>query len=241
MASDLTADDVDRPGPVPAAVTARASWVRRLAGPLLLLAVIGSLALALRSAGVTGVDELRDLVDDAGLWAPILFVVLYALLTVALAPGSIGSAAAGLIFGGVAGTLLTIVGATIGATASFVLGRALGRDTVVSLFGTGLDRLDRFVGDRPFRSVVAIRLLPVLPFGLVNYGASFTNLPLRSYVAGTTVGIVPGSALYVALGASLDTPGSARFWASLGGLALFTVVGVVLVRRSPPTGSGATA
>ena len=99
----------------------------------------------------------------------------------------------------------------------------------------------RSIGDRPFRSVVAIRLLPVLPFGLVNYGASFTRLPLRSYVAGTTVGIIPGSALFVALGASLDMPGSPRFWASLGGLGLFTLIGAVLVRRTGPTPSTSAA
>ncbi len=216
------------------------SLLRRTLGPLLLVAVIASLALVLRALDVTSVDELRAQVDAAGLWAPALFIVLYALLTVALAPGSIGSAAAGLIFGGVAGTALTVVGATIGATGSFVLGRALGRETVGSLVGGGIDRLDRFVGDRPFRSVVAIRLLPVLPFGLVNYGASFTRLPLRSYVGGTAVGIIPGSALFVALGASLDMPGSPRFWASLAGLAAFTVIGVVLVRRSGPTPSTST-
>ncbi len=215
--------------------------VRRIVGPLLLVVVIAALALVLRALDVTSVDELRTRVDDAGLWAPLVFVVLYSLLTVALAPGSIGSAAAGLIFGGVAGTVLTVVGATIGATGSFVLGRALGRDTVGSLFGGGIDRLDRFIGDRPFRSVVAIRLLPILPFGLVNYAASFTRLPLRSYVGGTAVGIVPGSALFVALGASLAMPGSPRFWASLGGLALFTLIGAILVRRTTPAPSASAA
>ena len=82
-------------------------------------------------------------------------------------------------------------------------------------------------------------ILPVLPFGLVNYAASFTRLPLRSYVAGTAVGIVPGSALFVALGASLDMPGSPRFWAALAGLGLFTVAGVLLVRRSAPATAAA--
>lgn len=227
---------VDDPTPQ---VSERGTMLRRIVGPLLLVAVIAALALTLRALEVTSVDDLRDRVDAAGLWAPLLFVLLYALLTVALAPGSVGSAAAGLIFGGVAGTVLTVVGATLGATGSFVLGRALGRETVGALFGGGIDRLDRFIGDRPFRSVVAIRLLPVLPFGLVNYAASFTRLPLRSYVAGTAVGIIPGSALFVALGASLDMPGSPRFWASLGGLALFTVVGAVLVRRTAPPATAA--
>lgn len=227
---------LDAPHPVP---SRRAALVRRIVGPAVLVAVIAALALALRALQVTGVDDLRARVDQAGFWAPLLFVVLYALLTVALAPGSVGSAAAGLIFGGLAGTVLTVVGATLGATGSFVLGRALGRETVGAIFGGGIDRLDRFIGDRPFRSVVAIRLLPVLPFGLVNYAASFTRLPLRSYVAGTAVGIVPGSALYVALGASLDMPGSPRFWASLAGLAVFTVVGGLLVRRSAPAATAA--
>lgn len=215
--------------------------LRRVVGPVLLVAVITSSAISLRELDVTSVDELRVRVDEAGLWAPALFIVLYALLTVALAPGSIGSAAAGLIFGGVAGTGLTVIGATIGATGAFLLGRVLGRETVGALFGGGIHRLDRFIGDRPFRSVVAIRLLPVLPFGLVNYAASFTHLPLRSYAAGTAIGIIPGSALYVALGASLAMPGSPRFWASLGGLALFTVIGGVLVRRTSPTSSTSTA
>ncbi|MEM9035029.1 MAG: TVP38/TMEM64 family protein [Actinomycetota bacterium] len=210
------------------------SWPARFVPVLGLVLLIATLALALRAADVTGVDELRDRVDDAGWWGPVLFVVLYAVLTVALVPGSVGSTAAGVLFGAAAGTALTVVGATLGAAGSFLLGRALGRSTVTSLVGGGIDRVDRFFAGRPLRSVISIRLIPVLPFNLVNYAAGFTSLPFRSYVLGTAIGIIPGSTLFVALGASLDAPGSPRFWASLGGLAAFMVLGVVLARRTDP-------
>lgn len=229
------------PSPTATDTPTTASLVARVLPPLALVSLIGGLALLLRALDITGVDQLRERIDDAGWWGPALFVLLYAVLTVALVPGSVGSTAAGVLFGAAAGTALTVVGATVGATIAFVVGRALGRDTVSALVGGGLDRLDRYVGDRPFRSVVGIRLIPVLPFNLVNYAAGFTRLPVRDYVAGTALGIVPGSLLFVALGASLDSPGSPRFWLSVTALTAFMVLGVVLARRSAPDGSARPA
>lgn len=217
------------------------SWPARLIPVVGLVVVIVTMALVLRAAGVTSVDELRDQVDGAGWWGPVLFVAAYAALTVALLPGSIGSAAAGLLFGAAAGTALTVIGATIGASASFLLGRSLGRATVTSLVGGGIDRVDRFFEGRPLRSVISIRLIPVLPFNLINYAAGFTSVPFRAYVLGTAIGIIPGSTLFVALGASLDDPGSPRFWASIAALGAFMVLGVMLARRNGPVAESTPA
>ncbi len=197
---------------------------------LILVAIVVAALAAARGSGVTSLDELTTTVDDAGWLAPVVFVGAYALLTIALAPGSVGSAAAGLLFGPLLGTVVTVIGATIGATAAFFLGRWLGRDAVRSIAGRGVDRVDDFVGVSPLKSVLALRLLPILPFNLVNYGAGLTRLPTRDYVLGTAVGIIPGSILFVTAGSSLDNPGSARFFVSVGLLAAFIVVSGLIVR-----------
>lgn len=199
----------------------------------LLVTLVALAALAVRASGVSSVDDVREVVDGAGAWGAVLFVVVYAALTVAFVPGVIGSTAAGLLFGAALGSGLVVVGATLGATGAFLLSRALGRDAVVTLVGGGLDRVDRFVGSRPFRSVLALRLLPILPFNLVNYGAGLTAIGWRPYVAGTALGVVPGTVLFVAFGSSLEQPGSARFWWSLAGLVALTVVGLLVVRAGP--------
>ncbi len=219
-----------RPSPGPDAGGAGRSALIRWGRLLALVAIVAAALVGARSSGITNLDELTTTVDEAGLLAPVVFVGAYALLTVALAPGSVGSAAAGLLFGPVLGTVVTVIGATIGATAAFFLGRWLGRDAVRSIAGGGADRVDGFIGASPLKSVLALRLLPVLPFNLVNYGAGLTRLPARDYVLGTAVGIIQGSILFVTAGSSLDNPGSARFFVSVGLLAVFMVVSGLMVR-----------
>ncbi len=221
-------DRGDHPGSDPgeSGQSALIRWGRLL----ILVAIVVATLAAARGSGITNLDELTATVDDAGPAAPVVFVGAYALLTVALAPGSVGSAAAGLLFGPVLGTVVTVIGATIGATAAFFLGRWLGRDAVRSIAGRGADRVDEFVGVSPLKSVLALRLLPVLPFNLVNYGAGLTRLPARDYVLGTAVGIIPGSILFVTAGSSLDNPGSLRFFVSVGLLAVFIIVSGLIVR-----------
>lgn len=203
---------------------------------LLGLVLVGMMIAAARW-GTDAPERLRELVADAGPLGPLLFIAAYALLTVAMFPGTVSSTAAGVIFGPLYGTLLTVIGATLGAVGGFLAGRRLGRASVEQFAGGRVEKIDEFVGEHPLRSMLALRLTPLFPFNLVNYASGLTRIGLRDYTIGTAIGIIPGSFAFVALGSSLEDPGSPRFWASLAFLVALMVAGWLALkvgRKTPP-------
>ncbi|WP_158220894.1 TVP38/TMEM64 family protein [Kineosporia sp. R_H_3] len=212
----------------------RGVWLRLA----VLLLIVGGAAAVVAVRGVPDVDSLKALVADAGTAGPVLFVVVYALATLAPLPKNVLSAAAGVVFGIVAGTGLVLVAALLGAVAAFWLGRALGRDGVRRLTGRRLDRLDQVLERRGVLAVVAVRLVPVFPFTAVNYGSGLLGVRFRDYLLGTAVGIVPGTVAFVALGHYGTAPRSWQFALSVVVLGALSLGGWVAGRRHrmPPAG-----
>lgn len=174
-------------------------WLRL--GALAALVIGGSVAVV--ALGGPDQDSIQRFVRDAGPAAPVVYVAAYAVLTVLLFPGAVITAAGGALFGSLHGTLLTVVGATIGATGAFLAGRWLGREQVERLAGRRVGRLDEWLERHGFLAILYTRLVPVVPFNVLNYAAGITGLPTRDYVVATAVGIVPGTFAYAELGHSL--------------------------------------
>lgn len=210
------------------------AWLRIGLFALLVLGVGGAL-IASGGRVSEALELIRDTVDRAGLWGPALFMVAYAVLTVLLVPGSPLTVAAGVLFGPWVGTLLVVVGATAGATGAFLWGRRLGRAAIARLTGDRFDKVDGWLHDRGLLAVLYVRLVPLLPFNLLNPVAGVTGVTLRDFVVGTAVGIVPGTFAYAALGGTFDDPTSPLF---LGAVALLVVlaVGAPLVDRRVRSG-----
>ena len=218
------------PDTLPPQTTVRwRAWLR-IGLFVLLVAGVGGAMLAAGGRVSEALDLIRQTVDRAGVWGPLLFVGAYAALTVLLVPGSPLTVAAGVLFGPWLGTGLVVVGATLGATGAFLWGRRLGRDAVARLTGDRFDRVDAWLHDRGLLAVLYVRLVPLLPFNLLNPVAGVTGVTLRDFVIGTAVGIVPGTFAFAALGGTFDDPTSPLF---LGALALLVVlaVGAPLVDR----------
>ena len=135
-----------------------------------------------------------------GLWAPILFVLLYALATVLFAPGSVLTVAGGALFGPLWGTLWNLTGATFGAALAFLISRYLGSDWVARRSGERLTRLIRGVEEEGWRFVAFIRLVPLFPFNLVNYAFGLTRIRLGEYVLASFVCMAPGAIAYTYIG-----------------------------------------
>lgn len=174
-------------------------------------------------------ERLIELVDAAGPLGPVAFVVAYALLTLAFIPGTIPSLAAGALFGPVWGSILTVTGATIGAAAAFEVARRLGRERTRRLLGERAAAADDWIGERGLRGVIALRLLPVIPFNALNYAFGLSSVSRRDHTLGTLVGIVPASVAFVTLGDSVFAPGSTGFWLSLAAIAV--LIGLSLLLR----------
>lgn len=182
-------------------------------------------------SGSLSKDEVRDRVDAFGAGAPLAFIVIAALLTVALFPGPILAGSAGLLFGTAAGTPIAIVSATLGASLACLLSRSVAGDAIEELGGPKLKGLATWIGRRGFVSVMYARLAPGVPYNLVNYAAGMTTIPVLVFAAATAVATAPRTFAYVALGGSFGDFGSAESIIALAVLVAMAVGGLILVRR----------
>lgn len=212
----------------PASDLSRAAAVVRLVLLVFVLATIGLVAVR------TGPDvaAIRSFVADTGWIGPGVYVVAYAVLTVALVPGTVLTLSGGLLFGVAGGIALTMIGATLGAVLSFLVARRAGRAAVDRLAGGRVARVDDWLAARGLVAVLTLRLVPLVPFNVANYAAGVTALRVRDYVVGTALGIVPGVVVYTVLAARAQDPTGPAFLVALGALAVLAIGGTIAARRS---------
>jgi uncharacterized membrane protein YdjX (TVP38/TMEM64 family)/rhodanese-related sulfurtransferase len=160
-------------------------------------------------AGVAWIVMHRDLINAGAVetwlhgfsaWAPVGFVLIYAAGTVLFFSGALLSLAGGALFGPVWGTAWNLLGATLGATLAFLIARGLGADWVAQRLGSRLRRLVDGVAEEGWRFVALMRLVPLVPFNLLNYALGLTRISLGAYVLASAVCMLPGAIAYTWLG-----------------------------------------
>lgn len=206
--------------------------VFRLAG---LLTFIAAAAVAVLVLPLPTVDQLQGYFTNTR-WGPLVFVLGYAALTLSPIPKNVLSIGAGVVFGFAGGIGVVLAAALLGAAAAFWLGRWLGREAVENFTGARVERLDEVLRRRGFAAVVGVRLLPMLPFTAINYLAGLTSVAWWPYFLGTAVGILPGTASYVTLGAF----GVQLGWqvqVAAAALGLLTIAGLIFAVRRRRAGS----
>ena len=173
------------------------------------------------------------------------YILVYTVQTALSLPGAaILTLAGGAVFGALMGTLWVNIGATLGAVCAFLLARTLLRDWVMKKFGRQMGALDRGLTESGMSFLLFLRLVPLFPFFLVNLACGITGLPLRTYVLGTMVGILPGSFVYANAGASLATInsmgdiGSPRVLISFALLGIFALIPAIYRRIKARGGNG---
>jgi len=182
------------------------------------LAISAAPVLAQESANSGGFNPqewLRNAlqwIDSLGAVGAIAFILLYIIATVAFLPGSILTLGAGVVFGVVLGSFYVFIGATLGATSAFLVGRYVARGWVAKkIEGNKKFRaIDEAVGREGLKIVLLTRLSPIFPFNLLNYAYGITGVSLQDYVIGS-VGMIPGTIMYVYIGSlagSLATIGT---------------------------------
>jgi len=194
------------------------------------LAIVAALILGGKQLGAY-IPRFAHWVEGLGFWGPVAFILGYAVATVAFVPGSLLTLAAGAIFGLVKGTIYTLVGATLGAAAAFLVARYLARRRVErKIAGNArFAAIDRAVGREGFKIVALLRLSPVFPFNLLNYALGLTKVTFLQYLA-ASIAMLPGTLLYVyygkAAGSLAALAGGAKTEKSLGS---YIVLGLGLV------------
>lgn len=209
---------------------------------LLLLAALLTMALLPGSVSAW-LQEVVTWARSAGIQGAAVYGLAYALLVVALVPGSVLTLGAGFLYGPVWGTLLISPASVAGATLSFLIARFFARGAVARRVAGDprFARLDEAIGESGLKLVALLRLSPVFPFSALNYGLGVTRVRLRDYVLASFLGMLPGTFMYVYLGSMITEVGqlfsgdkpSGGSWTTVmyvGGL-LATIAATVMVTR----------
>jgi uncharacterized membrane protein YdjX (TVP38/TMEM64 family) len=177
----------------------RLSFVLKL---LLMASAIATLIVLTKQIDLQGVlQSALTWVDSLGTWGAIAFIGIYILAAVLFIPGSLITLGGGAMFGVVLGSLYVFVGAAIGATLAFLIGRYLIRGWVSRQIegNAKFSVIDRAIAEEGFKIVALTRLSPIFPFNLLNYALGVTQVSLSDYILGF-VGMIPGTVMYVYLG-----------------------------------------
>jgi uncharacterized membrane protein YdjX (TVP38/TMEM64 family) len=173
-----------------------------------ILAAVAVIALLIVVIRLLPTDEwlraLQTYVKSLGAVGWIVYVIVYALCCVLFVPASLLTLGAGAIFGLVEGTIVVVVGATLGAVASFLLARTVMRSRIEAMTAANpkFHALDRAIGKEGAKIVLLIRLAPIFPFTYINYAFGLTGVRTLPYTLATLIGIIPATFAFVYLGSS---------------------------------------
>jgi uncharacterized membrane protein YdjX (TVP38/TMEM64 family) len=151
-------------------------------------------------------QNVLEWINKLGAWGAIFFIAIYIAATVLFIPGSLLTLGSGAIFGVLLGSVYVFVGASVGGTLAFLIGRYLARDWVAQQINgnSKFKAVDRAIAKEGFKIVLLARLSPVFPFNLLNYSLGITQVSLKDYIMGF-VGMIPGTIMYVYIGSLAGT------------------------------------
>lgn len=152
------------------------------------------------------IDELQSRLEQYGGFAWLAFVILYAIVAVTPIPVTVMAVTAGLLFGVVEGSVLSVLGVLIGSWIAYWLARGLGKDTVKRLLGRHSQTVESQLQSSGFRAVVVLRLMPGLPYWPVNYGSGAFGVSQRDYILASNISVIPGQVSLVAIGSFIADP-----------------------------------
>jgi uncharacterized membrane protein YdjX (TVP38/TMEM64 family) len=171
---------------------------------------------------LSGIDrsQLQLWLQQMGIWAPVLYILIYSIATICILPSTPLNLTGGAIFGAVWGTVWTSIAAILAAVLAFGFSRTIGRSFVAQKLAGKWESIDREMQQGGFFYMFAIRLLPLIPYGIVNFAAGLTSIKFRDYFLGTLLGTVPGILPFVMMGAGLTALKQGDVLPLLVGLAL---------------------
>jgi uncharacterized membrane protein YdjX (TVP38/TMEM64 family) len=167
-------------------------------------------------------DQLRET-----WWAPAALILAYIVLCPLGVPASPMMIAGGMVFGPVWGSVYNVTGTFLGGTATYFLGRGLGRDFVRHLAGSKLKRVERLIARRGFWGLVGIRFLPI-PYPLVNYTAALAGIRPALFMTTTALGLIPGATVYTYFASLLPKAASGDLSGIVGKLAAISATMLLL-------------
>jgi len=218
---------MDAPGAGDPLLSRRVAKRRLIAYGVLLAVVFTVLAI---TGLLPSADEARDFGNDLGTFIYFAFVPLFVVCNFVIT-WPILAGAAGLLFGTAVGTPLALAGVTAAGLTQMFVARRLAAGHHGSLLPQRTRGVERFLTEHGAVAVMESRIVPILPFGIVNFSAGLTRLPYRDLALGTVVGAAPKVFAWVAIGGNLTDLGSPEAIVALTLLVVFALLGALLVRR----------
>ena len=146
------------------------------------------------------VDSIRDYILSFGMLAPIIYILMFTFVPLTLFPDSVLAIAGGVVFGLVWGTIYTMIGAVCGGTLAFYISRYFGRGIVEKLIRHKANWFEEGVEKRGFLLILILRLIPLVPYDIISYGAGLSKIKYKDFITGTSLGIIPGVLVFSNLG-----------------------------------------
>lgn len=173
-------------------------------------------------------EVLQGFLRHLGPWAVPAFIAIKIATVILALPAAPVTFAGGLLFGPIWGTVINVFAATVGASFTFFIGRALGREVVERRLKGRLKELDERLATNGLAFMLFLRLVPLFPFNGINYGAGLTRLSFRDYFVGTFLGIMPGAAVFTYMGYAAAEASWRKFAIGLGLLGLLALIPVLV-------------
>ena len=213
---------------------------------VLLVLLIALAALTWKLSTWLTPQQLQQALQQTGGWAPVLYIGLFVLLPAFFFPVAVLALAGGLLFGLWWGSVYTFIGAVLNCAMMFLLARYVGRSQVQRLVEQKLSpqwqrRLQMADGKEGFLLLVILRLIPAVPYNLINYTFGLTGISFSSYLLASAIGIIPGTFAFINIGDKTLEAGSPSFWIAIGLLVLLLAVTGLLGKKLFPGQKNATS
>ena len=178
-------------------------------------------------------EQIRAMLSGLGNWAPWVYMAMFAVLPAFFFPVAVLALAGGVAFGLWQGALYTFLGAVVNCSIMFWMARYLGRERVAAMLEKRLssqwrDRLSRLEGRSGFVLLIVLRLIPAVPYNLINYAFGLTGMKYPAYILASALGIIPGTFAFINIGDKSMDVTSPGFWTAIGLLMMLLTVTALL-------------
>ncbi|MGE5628848.1 MAG: TVP38/TMEM64 family protein [Solirubrobacterales bacterium] len=174
---------------------------------------------------------IKDIISSYGAIGPLIYIIMFSLVPLTLFPDSILAVAGGMAFGLFWGSVYTIIGAAIGGSISFYISRIFGRNIVEKLVRGKGKWFDEGVEKKGFIVILTLRLIPLVPFDIISYGAGLSKIKYWDFLLGTLIGIIPGVLIFSNLGDKTLNVKSPEFVKAVGLLIFLFICSYFLKRK----------
>ena len=170
-------------------------------------------------------ERLGALLSEAGVWAPLVFILIYSVGVCLFIPGTLLTTLGAAIFGPYWGFLYVWIAAMLGAAGAFLIGRYLGREFAASLIGDRLKKYDDAIETNGFATVLYLRLV-YFPFTAMNFGMGLTKVRFQDYLWGTGLGILVGTFIFTFFVGTIKEVWASGQWGNLLSWKIFFSLGL---------------